>query len=66
MKGQGNTTTMRYQVEANGQVHDSRCYSLKEARFVARTLKQKDCTGVQIARYDSSGKSDYYEVVEAL
>lgn len=60
------TTTMRYQVEANGSVHESLCYSLREARVLAKALKQKGCTGVQISRYDRSGKSNYYEVVESL
>lgn len=60
------TTAMRYQVEANGHVHESRCYSLKEARTIAKLLKSKGCTKVQIARYDTSDKSDYYEIVEVL
>lgn len=60
------TTTMRYQVEAAGVVHESRCTSLREARKVAKKLKESGCWGVQIARYDTSECSDYYEVVEVL
>jgi hypothetical protein len=60
------TTTMCYQVEANGVVQESMCSSLRDARKTAEDLKQKGCTGVQIVRYDRSGKSDYYEIVEVL
>lgn len=60
------TTAMRYQVEANGSVHESRCSTLKEARKTAKELKTKGCTGIQIARYDTSGQSDYYEIVEVV
>lgn len=60
------TTAMRYQVEANGTVHESLCYSLSEAQGLARALVEKGLKEVQIARYDRSGRSNYYEVVEVL
>jgi hypothetical protein len=60
------STEMRYQVEANGFVHENLCYSLNEARKLARRLAKKGLRGVQIARYDRSGCSDYYEIIEVL
>lgn len=59
-------TDMRYQVEGGGAVQDSNCSTLREARRVAKALKAKGCQGVQIARYDHSGASNYYEIVETL
>jgi len=62
----GKTTDIYYQVEANGFVHESMCFTLKEAKILAKTLQGRGCSQIQIARYDRSGKSDYYEVIVAM
>ena len=55
---------MRFQVEGFGIVQESRCMSLKEARGVRDALVKRGCKDAQIARYDTSDHSDYYEIVE--
>lgn len=60
------STRIRYQVEGAGFVQHSGLTSLRQAMKAAKDLRAEGCTGVQVARYDTSDKSDYYEVVEVL
>lgn len=57
---------MMYQVETRDGVHESMCTSLADARRLARLLWDKGVPGIQIARYDRSGASNHYEVVETF
>ena len=58
------TTTMRYQVEAFGVVQNSGITTLKFARRIKSRFVKAGANDAQIARYDISEASDYYEVVE--
>ena len=53
-------------MEGAGFVQHSGLTSLRQAMKAAKDLRAEGCTGVQVARYDTSDKSDYYEVVEVL
>ena len=57
------TTRILYQVEADHGVYHTRRPSLKGAFALAQGLCQDGVQGVQIARYDASKFSDYYEIV---
>lgn len=67
MKRNKTTTEMRYQVEGANSVIESRCYSLREAFFIFNMHKNRSCNrAVNIARYDTSGYSNYYEIIHTV
>jgi hypothetical protein len=60
------TTEIAYQVESNNGVHSTRVARLISAEKYAKKLQEQQVKGVQIARYDKSGRSSYYEIVKQL
>lgn len=62
------TTIIYYQVCAFNSIRDDKCSSLKEAKRKAKELKnvlQKNSI-IEIYRYDYSGYSNYYELIETV
>jgi hypothetical protein len=57
------TTRMAYQLESNRGVIETNISTLSQAKKKAENLSQKNVSGLQIARYDASEKSIYYEIV---
>lgn len=62
----GKTTRMEYALYDRGGCIENTCGSKAAARGHALSLKKKTGKTYEIYRYDRSGSSNYYELIEIL
>lgn len=58
-----------YAIYINNECYENKCYSLAEAILIAKMQKNsldKNNCNITIARYDSSGRTTYFEVAKEI